>query len=331
MRSYSICFWLAGALFLSACGSTLPTDTEELAPRAFQKAPLEADNGKDLNGKDLNGKDLNGTDLSNFLVSVNMGPVTHYLPGNDVRVYDRVWLDGTSFWTIENGDTVYGPSFVGAEFTGNLGGGSTVKLRIRSITAAPAPNDDLRLYDVVYRNGSGVWMPVCQDANGAPLLAMPVQGVWNYQQGVPGGGSKREDSERFTFACMGGAIAKCVLWGYRPWATYNGTPLAQYHQACTRMVRADYCGTGTSYTKTGNRINFYDTLGIQQDAADWVFEATWDVNGAQCFYALNRSHSQLPCFDARADLLCGMNPTSSNLGVLLRNETPGTLGIDLGL
>ena len=54
---------------------------------------------------------------------------------------------------------------------------------------------------------------------------------------------------------MGGAIAKCVLWGYRPWATYNGTPLAQYHQACTRMVRADYCGTGTSYTVTGNRIS----------------------------------------------------------------------------
>lgn len=209
----------------------------------------------------LNGKDLNGTDLSSFLVSVNYGPVTHYLGGNDVRVYDRVWLDGTSFWTIENGDTVYGQSFVGAEFTGNLGGGSTVKLRIRSITAAPAPNDDLRLYDVVYRNGSGAWVPACPDANGAPLLAMPVQGVWNYQQDVPGGGSKREDSERFTFACMGGAIARCVLWGYRPWATYNGTPLAQY-QACTRMVRADYCGTGSSYTKTGNRINFDDTLGI---------------------------------------------------------------------
>lgn len=331
MRSYSSRSWLAGALFLSACAAPLPAE-EELAPRTFQKAPLTADNGSDLNGSDLNGSDLNSSGLSNFVVSVNLGPVTHYLPGNnDVRVYDRVWLDGTSFWTIENGDTVYGQSFTGAEFTGNLGNGSTVKLRIRSITAAPAPNDDLRLYDVAYRDNSGVWVPACHDATGAPVLAMPVQGVWNYQQDVPGGGSKLEDSERFTFACMGGAIAKCVLWGYRPWATYNGTSLAQYHQACTRMVRADYCGTGRSYTKTGNRINFYDTLGIQQDTESWVFEAAWDVNGAQCFYALNRSHSSLPCFDARADLLCGMNPTSNNLGVLLRDETPGTLGVDLGL
>jgi hypothetical protein len=323
MRSCPPCFWLAGALFLSACDSPLPA--EELAPRAFQKASLEAENGKDLNGKDLNGKDLNGTDLSQVIVSVSFNPA---IRGG--ALLDDAWLRGTTFYGYKGSTLYLGAEFVGVQFQGNLGSGGTVPVRITGMNPAPAPNADVSLYGLEYRTADGTWQPVCRDANGAPAQALPVDGYWDYHQGVAGGGSKTEDPTRFTFACMGGAIAKCALWGYRPWASYNGFPLAPYHQACTRMVRADYCGTGQSYTKTGNRINFYDELGLQQDAADWVFEAEWDMNGARCFYALNRTHSSLPCFDSRVELLCGQQLSTSR-GVLLRDETPGTLGIDLGL
>jgi uncharacterized protein YjbI with pentapeptide repeats len=319
MRSYSMSFGLAGALLLSACSSSLAPQEE--SPRAFVRAPLTVENGSDLNGSDLNGSDLNGSDLSAFMVSVSYNPTKR-----GGAVLDDVWLDGTTFYGYKGSNIYMGAEFVGAEFQGNLGNGSTVPVRITGVSPAPEPNADVNLYTLEYRNAEGVWLPACRNAAGTPVQALPVEGVWDYRQDVVGGGSKTDDPARFTFACMGGAIAKCALWGYRPWATYNGTALANYHQACTRMVRADYCGTGKSYTKTGNRINFYDELGIQQDTENWMFEAEWDANGARCIYALNRTHSSIPCFDSRADLLCGqqLNP---GRGVLLRDETPGTLGL----
>ncbi len=319
---------LVGALMLSACaGSTLPEEEAELAVLAN---PLAAENGGDLNGGDLNGGDLNSGDLSNFITSVSYNPARK---GN--APVELVSLQGTTFYGYlkydhDDYEIIRDRDFIGVEFQGNLGTGGSVRMRITGMNAAPAPNTDLKLYNLEYRDANNLWKPACRDAKGTVVQAIPVPGVWNYQQDVPGGGSKYSDPERFTFACLGGAIAKCTLWGYRPWASYNGTPLESYHQACTRLVRADYCGTGKAFTVAGNRINFYDTLGIQQDTEAWNFEAAWDVNGARCFYALNRTHSELPCFSSRQDLLCGLNLGSSSLGVLLRNETPGTLGIDPG-
>src|SRR5207302_1954997 len=52
-----------------------------------------------------------------------------------------------------------------------------------------------------------------------------------------------------------------------------------------RMIRADYCGDGTSWTVNGRRINVYDGLGVQTDTASWSFEAEWDAHGARCLHA----------------------------------------------
>jgi hypothetical protein len=270
-------------------------------------------NGANLNGANLNGANLNGTDLSQFLVSINYGPAKRQgMP------LEAVWLEGTTFRGQQGGTELSGTDFVGVEFVGNLGNGTPLPVRIAALTPAPAPNEDLFLYDVEYRAKDGTWRPACRDASGTPVLALPVAGTWDYRIGVEGGGSKSNDVSRFTFACQGGAIAKCVLWGYRPWATHNGASLAPYHQACTRMVRADYCGDGVSHTREGNRINLYDRLGIQQDTQRWVFEAEWDEEGARCVSPFNRANMRRPCHDLRVDSRCGQDPTSG----LLRNEMP---------
>jgi hypothetical protein len=83
-----------------------------------------------------------------------------------------------------------------------------------------------------------------------------------------------------SFSCTNGAIAKCVAWGYEPWAVG-----ADLHQSCTRMVRADYCGSGVSFTKNGTVIDVFDTRAIQQPTtgdASLVFEAAWTTSGAAC-------------------------------------------------
>jgi hypothetical protein len=52
------------------------------------------------------------------------------------------------------------------------------------------------------------------------------------------------------------------------------------------MVRADYDGSGLSYTKNGTIIDIFDDLGIEKpDSLDdpaFHFEAGWSPDGAVC-------------------------------------------------
>ena len=59
---------------------------------------------------------------------------------------------------------------------------------------------------------------------------------------------------------------------------------SRIHQACTRMLRADYCGDGTPHTQDGTEVDVYDTLGIQSPQADsdMTFEAAWTADGSAC-------------------------------------------------
>ena len=88
----------------------------------------------------------------------------------------------------------------------------------------------------------------------------------------------------FSVTCTSGAIGKCVRMGYRYWRTdADGPPMWELHQACTRMLRADYCGDGSSHTRNGTLVNVYDRFGIQRpDSEPSREEATWDENGARC-------------------------------------------------
>lgn len=49
------------------------------------------------------------------------------------------------------------------------------------------------------------------------------------------------------------------------------------------MVRADYCGDGTSYTQNGTPIDLYDGLILQVDTEPgWLVDAEWGTAGARC-------------------------------------------------
>lgn len=287
------------------------------APTAVQQA-LDATNGDHLNGDHLNGDHLNGTDIGTHVVSVRYDSTQ--LNGSSP---DRVWLQGSEFFGTRGGANLQGQDFEDATFTGLSDTGASVKLRVTQIWQDAAPDQDVWNYQVSYRDVvNNTWSPLCQDASGNAVPAIAVDGYWSYAQGVPGGGAKIVDGQNFTFACRGlGAIGKCIGFGYEPWRTVNGVSVDRYHQACVRLIRADFCGDGTPYTQDGNRVNLYDGLGIQQDTEDWVPEAEWDERGARCFSLLNRSHSLVPCYDPLASLFCG-NPADFQSGTLMIDETP---------
>lgn len=137
------------------------------------------------------------------------------------------------------------------------------------------------------------WNPVAQDWENPCVAtgrvpnprALAVGGVWDAS------GAHHDVTGKVTFACENGVISKCATWGYKPWASRDGRSLAEAHQACTRMARADYCGNGRSHTREGTMIEYYDSLGLSQRATEaspsWdparaSFEAAWDPDGASC-------------------------------------------------
>jgi len=277
-------------LCLAGCGPELPGEGELGAG----SSALTVGNGGNLNGGNLNGPALNGT-----LTSVE--------------------LAGSSAGTLSLAGSSLTGAAAGTQLVGTLGSGTTVALRIDQVHG-PAAGSDVWTYDVSLQKHSGAWAPLCVSAAGTAVASIALADRWNFQSHAPGvGGARIPDAARFTFACEGAALAKCVRAGYRPWVS---AAMAAQHQSCTRLMRGDYCGDGTAHTTDGNWVNLYDAAGVQVDTEAWRFEAEWDEAGARCVTAATRAPSPFLCLPTRPVLPgCGTLSHFSS-GAVLMSEIP---------
>ena len=230
-----------------------------------------------------------------------------------------------------SGKHIAGQELVGARFSGRLDDGKPVQMKVAAVSRHPDPaQDDTYLYDIRFL-AKRRWDPICGTGDdGRPVLSILVAGTWNDREGVPGGGSWDGSPGRFTFACQGFVLAKCVESGYKPWKTAKvcgsdgsckDVPLGPYHRACVRMMRADYCGNGRSYTLDGTPINLYDSIGIETDTEDWPIEAEWDETGARCLTHLRvPGQGTPPCAAKLAAHDCG-DKKHFGTGTLLMDES----------
>jgi hypothetical protein len=237
-------------------------------------------NGWTLNGWTLNGWTLNGWTLNGWTLNGSAIEGVYHDSGSPVL------LSGTE---LIGSELVL--AHEGEQFT----------LRFDDIYKDPAdPDGDLYFYQVTaYDEATQTWTSLCHDMYGEPTEAIALRHHWD-----PVTGARIDDAAAVTFACRGGALAKCVEWGYEPWATAQScsgsvcsqVSLAEHHQACTRMARADYCGTGTPYTLNGTPIDIYDRLtpAIQSRVTvgdkEWKIEAEWGPDGALCLGKELRYH-----------------------------------------
>ena len=109
--------------------------------------------------------------------------------------------------------------------------------------------------------------------------ALAVEGGWGTQGAYVAPAGRYSFS---TFSCLSGVVAKCLRFGYRPWEGGNQGELLQ---TCVRAARADYCGTGMSYTCEGTLFDVVDVSGIQEREANLpgeMLEADWAPEGAVC-------------------------------------------------
>jgi hypothetical protein len=282
----------------------------------------------------LAGHDLNGVSLNGDILDGKRVQAVHATDALiDGKLVEMTWLSGSRLVGINGrGRRIPGRKMVGAVFAATLEDGDTIALRIEDVRRhEERANRDVWLYDVTYESDDG-WRPLCgADEWGDPIPAIPLEGTWDFSEGTEAGGSHLDDPSVFTFACTGYVLAKCVEAGYKPWRrTVVCRPgegcerdtLAAHHQACTRMMRADYCGDGTPHTIDGSPVNIYDGLGIRYDALNWRFEAEWDEDGAICANHERIDGDEPPrCIDWLADDTCGA-PEHFEEGTLLMTEVP---------
>jgi len=204
-------------------------------------------------------------------------------------VLQSIEAEGTQFKvTMSDGRVLRSPQLVGATLVIAMGG-NTARVRIDAVERDPEDTrKDLPASDAIWLHTFSVVGPdsssqnVCMPGPDGRRQGFPLAG-----RSSPQGSFEPAQPGVFELVCTSGAQGKCVRFGYRPWShTTDGTPLHDAYNACIRMVRGDYGGTGQPFTKDGMRIDVYDRLSIQSpenDVAD-AFEAGWSPGGAVCVH-----------------------------------------------
>lgn len=175
----------------------------------------------------------------------------------------------------QNLASLKGESLIGTILNATDEQGRQYTFKIADIERDPQDHD-LYLYTVLNQDPDNFkWQNLCQPDSNGTAKAIPLSGQWDKT-------GNHLNNGQITFACTSGVLAKCLRLGYKPWQQVDGASLRNYHQACTRMLQADYCGNGIAHTQEGTPIDVYDRLNIQRPTPDsnMVFEAAWSPEGA---------------------------------------------------
>lgn len=189
-----------------------------------------------------------------------------------------VTTEGTEFVaSLPDGRVLRSSALVGAVLTIGKDGASEV-FRIDGVE--PDPQDrtgTVWLHSLSLRDAAGDWHIACDPGPDGRRQGFPLA-----IRALADGRILPADPGVFELICTGGALGKCVRFGYHPWET----DLLPLYKACVRMVRADYCGDGVGTTRNGMPIDVFDDRGIQtaDNAPNQAFEAGWTENGAVCVH-----------------------------------------------
>ena len=102
-----------------------------------------------------------------------------------------------------------------------------------------------------------------------------------------------------TIACAGSAAAKMRLMNYGPHGDFDGAghpASAAQRQATLKMITADYCGDGDSYTQNHTALRWENSSGTVVSPGPWGLpEAIWGPGGALCLDATRLADADVAC------------------------------------
>lgn len=248
-------------------------------------------------------------------------------PASPARPVSVDVVDSRFRVSFADGHVRHSEGLVGAILTIRLNGRAT-RVRIDAVerdTYETAP--DVWLHTLSLQKSDGQWSSLCGLDPKGRTLAIPVAGRAGH-----GGMLAPAEPGRLEILCTAGAMAKCVRFGYRPWAAdRNGVSMLAAHRACVRMVRADYSGReGT--TRNGMLIDISDTLGIQiaDGEPSTVFEAGWGPDGAVCVHhprvkenvTLEQIEARHPQLRGRTGAICTEDFARAHGAIIFNRSRP---------
>jgi hypothetical protein len=246
---------------------------------------------------DLTGALHDGVQVTGVKVK---GPNDTWILANKTEV-----ADGTL--RVKVGKTVYaGAALVGARWQINLvnGEGLVVPREIWIAEVNVISNKEAR-YTFQTNDDDGAVMYLCD----ADTLGSHGAAVIKDVTIDPFTADMAPRKETAYFACTSGAVGKAVTWGYRPWERTLGE-----FATAVRVVRADYCYDGMSWTEPGTALQLKDRWTINTFlSASAPTEVVWTKSGIACLTAPRASiytSGQVTC-DGHAIPSCPTNLTMS--------------------
>ncbi|MFZ6182375.1 ADYC domain-containing protein [Nannocystis pusilla] len=148
---------------------------------------------------------------------------------------------------------------------------------------------DVSIYELAYHNPKnyGELLPICPDpeVDGDDMIMATIVRGELYDDETK---DITVNGEWITIACELNAVYKLKRLGYGPNQNFPGSSAPatlDQRQATLRMITADYCGTGHSFTEFGTQVgwvNDAETVPSAYGTAWADVEALWDEDGAIC-------------------------------------------------
>src|SRR4051812_47487486 len=148
---------------------------------------------------------------------------------------------GTQFrMTLTDGRVLRSPELAGTELTIATDAGTTT-IRIEAVERDSGANaEGVWLHTMLLVRPDGSTQNLCDAGPDGRRQGFPLA-----SRLAPDGHIIFTQPEQFELVCTAGARGKCVRFGYRPWKSAEQA----LYEACTRMVRADYCGNAVATTR----------------------------------------------------------------------------------
>ena len=248
---------------------------------------------------DLKKGNHDGVRLDRVLVKQG---INKFITVDRVRAVDgeiQAGLGTTSF---------FGQQLVGSKWELTLISGQTQTPAMMWIASA-TNNQGAWQYTFQHYDGQGNVANLCEPDPQGDLSAIPIADMT--VNNTTGDLIARNNT--LYLACTSGAIGKAVLWDYMPW----DISMAEF-EAVVRVVRADYCGDGQSWTTLGSPLQLKDVWGVNNFAnASASNEALWGLSGALCV--------DQPRLAGQGPVLCGGVTKPKCAATVTLAGTPGAI------
>lgn len=204
------------------------------------------------------------------------------------------------------GDEVFaGEQLVGSVWTLTIVAGLEETPATMWISAANQDGDGVWHYVFQHEDAQGKPADLCApDLDGSPA-AVPLKDITV----DPATGDMAARPDTLYLACTSGAVGKAISWGYAQWER----TIPEF-EGLVRLVRADYCGDGVSWTLPGSALQVLDLWGINGfvDASAHT-EAVWGPDGALCLGERRAAGGAVTCGGA-APPVCAADASLATYG-----------------